>query len=225
MTAHKSILSIVVGIGVLASVPAKAEDWYIQGFAGYTFGDDASFSGLIGGAPNSVFTEFDDGYNIGVAVGRSFDLPDTGTRLRGEVELSFGENDADSFNFSGNGPGLEINPGGDVSSTNLFGNLLLDFDTGTRFTPYVGGGLGVSFVDQNLVYGPGVTITGSDEVFAGQLIVGGSYDINETTSIFGDVRYTRAFDVTGIRTSPGGVASVSDDLSTTALNIGLRFKF
>lgn len=225
MATPKSLLMAASSLAIAFAAPAVAQDWYVQGFAGYTFADDANFAGVIGGAPQSVFTEFDDGYNIGGSVGYRFLPKGSSIGLRGEVELSFGENDADAFNFSGNGPGFEPNADGDVSTTLLLANAFVDFDTGGKLTPYIGGGIGAGFVDFGLVYGPGVTITGSDEVFAAQLIAGVSYEINDRTSIFGDVRYLQAYDVEGVRTSPGGVALVSDDLNRTALNVGVRFNF
>ena len=227
MKLRNSLLSCTVIFGALSAAPALAQDWYVQGFAGYGFNEDLTFSGIIGGAPNSVFTGLDDGFNVGAAIGYNFSsLSSNGINLRGEVELSYGESDVDAVNFSGNGPGFEVPASGDISSTFLFANLLLDFDTSSAWSPYVGGGIGAGFIDQNVVYGPAaVAITGSDEVFAAQLIAGVSYDISEKTSLFGDVRYQRAFDVEGLRTSPGGVSIVSDDLDRTALNLGVRFKF
>ncbi len=209
-----------------AHAPAAAQDWYGQVFGGYSFADDLDQSGLIGGAPNSVRTDLDDGYHLGFSVGRSIPGLDTGpVRLRGEIELSYGENDVDGVNFSGNGPGAEANPNGDISTTYLFGNVLADFQTGGPVTPYVGAGLGVGFVDQSIGYGNGVTISGSDEAFAAQLIAGASYQVNDRTALFADARYIRSFDVEGIRTAGGNSAQVSDDLNTVTLNVGLRFNF
>ncbi len=185
--------------------PAQAQDWYGQVFGGITFPESATFSGTIGGGPQSVFTDLDEGYNLGFSVGGYLPALGNGAvRLRGELELSYNDNDVTGTNFSGNGPAPEINTSGDITSTNLFANVLADFQTGSAFTPYIGAELGVSFVDQGFVYGPGVTISGSDEVFAGQLIAGGSYALNDNTALFADARFIRAFDVSGTRTSPGG---------------------
>ncbi|WP_299848535.1 outer membrane beta-barrel protein [uncultured Roseovarius sp.] len=209
-----------------AAAPAMAQDWYGQFFGGVTFSDDARFSGAVGGSPQSVITNLDDGYNLGAAIGTTLPgLSFGGVSLRGEIELSYSENDVGSVNFSGNGPAPEANAGGDISSTYLFGNVIADFATGTKFTPYAGIGLGVAFVDQSVSYGTGVSINGNDEVFASQLILGGAYALNDKTSLFSDVRYIRSYDVAGTRTAPGSVARVSDDLSNVALNVGVRFKF
>ncbi|MEO1344494.1 MAG: opacity family porin [Pseudomonadota bacterium] len=225
MKTPKPILLAGTSLALALATPAVAQDLYVQGFAGYTFADNANFAGAIGGAPQSVFSDFEDGYNIGGSVGLKFAPSGSSVGFRGEVELSFGENDIDALNFTGNGPGFEVNVGGDVSATFLLVNGFIDFDTGSKLTPYLGGGIGVGFVDIDLIYGPGVVITGNDEVFAAQLIAGVSYEVGANTSIFGDVRYIQAYDVQGTRVSPGGAALVSDDLSRTALNVGVRFDF
>ena len=52
-----------------------------------------------------------------------------------------------------NGPGAEsIISGSDVTGFNFFANVFLDYDTGTRFTPYVGGGLGLARTDFDIAY-------------------------------------------------------------------------
>ena len=214
MKTPKPILLAGTSLALALATPAVAQDLYVQGFAGYTFADNANFAGVIGGAPQSVFSDFEDGYNIGGSVGLKF--APSGSSV---------ENDIDALNFTGNGPGFEVNVGGDVSATFLLVNGFIDFDTGSKLTPYLGGGIGVGFVDIDLIYGPGVVITGNDEVFAAQLIAGVSYEVGANTSIFGDVRYIQAYDVQGTRVSPGGAALGADDLSRTALNVGVRFDF
>lgn len=221
----RSLLGAALLASTTLAAPAFANDWYVQGFAGYSYADDANHSGNIGGATQSVLTDLDDDLSFGVSVGRGITSFGNGLSLRGEVELSYRSNDVDSVNFTGNGPAAEANPGGDISATYLLGNLIVDVETSSKFTPYFGGGLGVGFFDQNITYGNGVTIRGDDEVFTAQLIAGTSYELSDQVSLFGDLRYTRGFDVTGTRTSPGGTATVSDDLSNTSINVGLRFSF
>ncbi|MBO9473612.1 MULTISPECIES: outer membrane protein [unclassified Shimia] len=221
----RSLLGATLLATTTLAAPAFAQDWYVQGFLGYSYADDAEHSGNIGGNTQSVLTDLDEDLSYGVSVGRNITSFGNGLSLRGEVELSYRSNDVNAVDFSGNGAGNEANPGGDISATYLLGNLIVDVETSSKFTPYFGGGLGVGFFDQNISYGNGVTIRGDDEVFTAQLIAGTSYEINDQVSLFGDVRYTRGFDVTGTRTSPAGTATVSDDLSNTSLNLGVRFTF
>jgi opacity protein-like surface antigen len=222
-----SLLGATLLATAALAAPASAQDWYGAGSIGYSFAENPSFTGTIGGSSQSVDLDLDENASFGIAIGREFGSLSDGISLRGEIELSYRTNDVQSVDFSGNGAGAEANPAGDISSTFLLANAIVDFETGGSFTPYLGAGVGVGFIDQNVVYGAGnnVTIRGEDEAFTAQLIAGTSYALNDTTSLFGDVRYARSFDVTGTRTSPGGVASVSEDLSTTSVNFGVRFKF
>ena len=213
-------------LALAAASPAAAQDYYGSVFGSYSNLQDSTFSGTIGGGPQGVASDFDDGYGLGLSLGTSLPgLSGNGFDLRGEIELSYSNNDVDSVDFSGNGAGAEANTSGDISSTRLFANLIADFETNSRFTPYVGAGIGVDFVDHDIVYGNGVTISGNDEAFAAQLILGTSYEISDSLSFFTDARYVRSFDVNSTRTSPGGVASVSDDLDRVNVNFGLRFQF
>lgn len=210
------------------SAQSLTDGAYIQGFAGYSQLQDSDFSGNIGGANQTVATDFDGGYGLGVAVGK--EIPQwssdaIGTRV--ELELSYRDNDVDGVNFSGNGPGPEGNVSGDISQTSLFANVLFDFKGGSAFTPYAGFGLGATYSDIDFVYGPGVALDDSDTNFAAQLIAGVAYDINATTAFTVDARYSRAFNVSSERFNAAGASTgtVEDDLDTFSLNLGLRYSF
>lgn len=201
---------------------------YIQGFIGYSQLQDSDFSGTIGAATQSVDTDFDGGYGLGLAIGK--EIPqwsngNVGTRI--ELELSYRDNDVDGVNFSGNGPAPEGNVSGDVSQTSLFANVLFDFKQSGKVTPFAGFGLGATYSDLNFVYGPGVALDDSDTNFAAQLIAGVAYDINSSTAFTVDARYSRAFDVSSQRLAPNGASTgtVEDDLDTFSVNFGLRYSF
>ena len=133
----KPLFPIANAALAVAASPAASQDYYGSVFAGGSQTQSSDFTGEITppGGEQSVDTSFNDGYAFGFALGRSFGEVSPGVTLRGEVELSFGENDADTVFFSGNGPAAEINVGGGVRSTRLFANALFDFDTGSAFTP------------------------------------------------------------------------------------------
>ncbi|MEM9845924.1 MAG: outer membrane beta-barrel protein [Pseudomonadota bacterium] len=217
------LLTTVATTALVIATTASAQDFYGQLYGGITFPDDPTFSGIVGGVPADVDTTLDEGFLIGGSVGLRFaSVPN----LRAEVELSYGENDIDGINFSGNGLAPEVGVGGDISHTSLLVNGYWDFQTNGPLTPYVGAGLGVGFVDTSAVYGPGVRLDSSDDVFALQLIAGASYDLSESTALFADVRYRQFFDVSADRITPaGGLASVSDDISLTSFNVGVRLNF
>ncbi|MCV6585183.1 MAG: outer membrane beta-barrel protein [Marinibacterium sp.] len=221
---HSAVLALGLPLTV-ASAPAFAQDWYIQGFAGYAGLSDSTHD--LNNSSARVDTEFDGGYGLGIALGRNLaELSGSNIGIRGEIELSYTDNDVDRVDFSGNGPGREGNTGGGVSSTRIFGNVLADFNTGSAIKPYLGGGIGVAFVDQDISYGGApVRITGDDQVFSAQLIAGASYELQDGLSLFGDVRYIRDFGVEGTRRSPALVSRTDEDFETVTVNVGVRFAF
>ena len=211
-----------------AAAQSLTDGAYIHGFIGYNQLQNSEFSGDIGGSNQTVDTDFDAGFGLGVAVGT--EIPQWsnetfGTRV--ELELSYRDSDVDGVNFSGNGPGAEGNISGDVTQTSLFANVLFDFKQSGALTPYAGFGLGATYSDLDFAYGPGVRLDDSDTTFAAQLIAGVAYDINPTTAFTVDARYSRAFDVSSERLAPNGASTgtVEDDLDTFSVNFGLRYGF
>ncbi|WP_170762826.1 outer membrane protein [Ruegeria lacuscaerulensis] len=219
--------ALTISASALAA-QSLTDDIYIQGFAGYSQLQDSDFSGTINGSSQSVDTDFDGGFGLGIAVGTEiprWSNDQIGTRI--ELELSYRDNDVDGVNFSGNGPGAEGNVSGDVTQTSLFANVLVDFKQAGAFTPYVGLGLGATYSDLNFAYGPGVALDDSDTTFAAQLIAGVAYEIDSNTSLTLDTRYSRAFDVSSERLAPNGASTgtVEDDIDAFSVNIGLRYGF
>ncbi|MGI9463090.1 MAG: outer membrane protein [Aestuariivirgaceae bacterium] len=210
--------------------PVFSPDFYATVFGGVNFLDDANFSGIIAGAPQSVDVDYDDGFVVGGALGVRWNSFNFGPLVpRTEIEVSYRENDVDSVDFSGNGPGNEPNASGDTSALFVMGNLLFDikglFDD--RFTPYFGGGVGVAFVENDVVYGPGITLDDDDEAFAFQVIVGADYKFTERFSVFVDGRYFQALDVSSSRVTPAGVntGTVEEDLEGFNALGGIRYTF
>lgn len=224
-------LSFVLALGLLAS-PAAAQDFYGHVFAGTSQIGDLSFAGTITppGGRQTVDTELQRGGAFGVALGTTINsLSGSAFTTRGELEFSTSRGDVDDLQFSGNGPGAENNVDGNISANRFFVNALVDFDTGTRFTPYAGLGLGVAAVDTSLSYGPvpgAVRIDDRDTVFSTQLILGAAYELTDQLSLTGDVRFIRDYGVSSERVSPAGVTGVvEDDIDTVNIGLGLRFKF
>ena len=226
---------MLAGALVCAANMASAQDFYGSVYGGFSqFTDDTSLSGDVttpaGTGPQSVGVESDDGRSYGIAFGRTFG--DFGVAsLRGEIELSYSDQDADDTFFSGNdavqGGGPEANTAGGVETTRLFANAYADFQTGSALTPYVGVGLGVSRSEFDIAYGPGVNLTDESDNAAAQLIAGASYAFGDGYSIFGDVRLIRDFDVETDRFAPNGnlTGVISDDIDTVSFNLGVSFAF
>lgn len=205
---------------------------YLKGFTGITFGGGAQTDGLIGGTPQSVDTEQDVGFTIGGAVGVEINSLRFGSLTpRAELEFSYNESNVDEIFFSGNGPALEANIAGDISTFNGFVNTYLDLDTGTKLTPYAGVGIGFGHVDFDFAYGPNpaapVVVTESDTGFAAQAIVGASYALTEKFALDFDARYQRTFDVASPRVNGAGAVTgiVEGDVDNFAITTGIRMKF
>lgn len=186
-------------------------------------------------------TEFDTGYTLSAALGRRF-----GNGLRGEVELAYQSNDVDTHNnvqaaaipldnedvgvlisgapLQGATVGEVVADGrGSVDTTFLMANLYYDFAQYGALTPYVGGGLGVGFV--NVDYSPsGVGIVDdNDTVLAYQLVAGASYAFNDNTALFAQYRYRATEDVeTDVDLFP---ASLDVENRASVIEAGLRFNF
>ena len=202
-------------LATAAHTPAEATDaaWYLRAFGGGNFQLDGDYRGTITppGGNQNVNVDFDDGFVVGGAIGAKLPGMALGPLVpRAEVEVSYRENNVDTVNFTGNGPGAEANPRGDVSSVFLMGNVLFDIAAlqNDFFTPYFGGGLGIAFVDNNVRYGPlgpGVNLLESDEAFAVQAIIGADFKITENVSFNVDGRYYNAFNVSSARLNPAGV--------------------
>jgi len=233
---HKMKLNAALaGAMILVGNAASAQDFYGSVFGGFSqFTDDTSLSGDVttpaGTGPQSVGIDSDDGSTFGIAFGRSFGNYGAAS-LRGEIELSFSDQDADDTFFSGNdavqGGGPEANTAGSVETTRLFANAYADFETGSALTPYVGVGLGLSRSEFDVSYGPGVNLTDDSDNTAAQLIAGAAYDFGQGYSVFGDVRFIRDFDVETDRFAPNGnlTGVISDDIDTVSFNLGVSFAF
>ncbi len=114
---------------------------------------------------NDSGLDFNDGYIGGLAVGGKTKW------ARAELEASYRNNEIDN---AGDGR---------AESGALMANAYWDIETGTRFTPYIGGGIGVAHVEFDT--------TGGDEgtEFAYQGIAGASFAIDPRWSVGAEYRY------------------------------------
>lgn len=144
-----------------ADVEAPATDettLYVSLFAGASFLDDLN---TLQDYADPGDTDFDytletkTGYILGGAVGMRLWEP-----VRAEVEVSYSRWKADQFSFERETddpnppPNEEGEANGHLSALYLLGNLWFDFNSGTSFTPYLGGGAGVAWVDADTTFFP-----------------------------------------------------------------------
>jgi opacity protein-like surface antigen len=193
------------------------------------------------GAPVSWSTQYDDGGFYSLAFGRKFES------FRLEAEYSWTQADIDGHRgvnaggidlsavdagvlITGNVGNLGVSTAalvadgrGDIDTDTWMLNAYYDFDLGSRLTPYVGVGLGLS--ESELVFNPsGVAVlSDEDRVFAWQLMGGVSYAFSDTLSLYGNYRYRTADDMEfSASLLP---ARFNIDVESQSLDIGIRYGF
>lgn len=159
------LAATVMAAGIVAVAgAANAEGWSRDGVyatvkGGVTQAQDQSFD-----------TSYDTGFTGGAAVGKKFG------NYRAEVEGIYEESDVDSAAVDG--------------KTEFYGamvNGLYDFKNASRFTPYVGAGVGYGKVRYSSDTA-GVD-SSSEDALAYQGIAGVGYELNPCWTLTGEYRY------------------------------------
>lgn len=155
---------------------------YFSIFGGVTALDNQESVGF----QRNVLTDFDEGFNVGAAIGRRVN----GGPYRVEGEFTFRNNDANEIEFNGNPvPAVD----GDISSYAFMVNVLRDFNGNGRIKPYVGAGLGFAFVDADFQYGGlPAEVNGQDSTFAYQAMAGLSAPLRRNIDMFVEYRFFAA---------------------------------
>ncbi len=183
---------------------------YIGAGAGMTFAPDSDYSTSDG--TRGVF-QFDNGYAVNAAIGYKFGMP----RIEGEI--SWQKNDFDKQIETG----TTRNAGGDLSVSAFMINGYLDFETHTRFTPFITLGIGFANVDVNDLTSSGTKVLDdNDTVMAYQAGAGVAVDIAENIVLDFKYRYfmTQDQDFTAIDKS-----IIHNEFSSHNLLIGIRYSF
>lgn len=173
------LLALILSLGLFLThtpnVHAEGSGIYVGGIAGLTLRSDTL---LTSPSLGSQVMEFSPGYTFGGFAGYDF-----GNNFRLEGELSYREN--------------EIRAGGGGGPQALTSSLMLNgyynIPTKTRFSPYVGAGIGVATA-QLETFSLGVAIDADENVFAYQLEAGIDWNFNPLVSFSLGYRYFDAAD-------------------------------
>ena len=162
--------------------------WYASVIGGYTFPDDAEVEGFD--------VPLDEGFSIAGAVGTNVGV------FRVEGEGAYRVNDVDVAGTNG-----------DISAISIMGNALYDHALTDALDLYVGGGLGVAFVEAD-----DGDDSDDDTVLAYQFLVGLAFYTSDNFAITGGYRLwtTSDLDLSGV--------DVDMPLYHTA-EVGVRFEF
>ncbi|AXP03708.1 porin family protein [Pseudomonas fluorescens] len=217
----------IVGLGVIAPASSFADTLgpYVSAMGGVNWVADQD---LTQNDNDFVEMEFNQplhsGFATGLALGWRFPVG-----LRPELELSYRRNTLDQFNNRVYEGGSSIEGKGEEQASSLMANLWYDIPNLpaplSRFTPYIGGGLGYAVLTIKGLEAGGVEFGGThrDTVSAWQLGTGVGYELNEHWSMSLDYRYfkTREANFGKIQGLPQ--VDVETQYNTQSLMLGLRY--
>ena len=223
----KKTLILLCAATILGISTGASAGWYASLDAGTVFLKDSDVTSA--NPLNNSNIEFDTGYGVHGALGHSWG----GFRLEGEV--SYRKNDLDIIEFD-IFPGIPVPIDGDVSALGFMANAWYDFNTGSPWKPFIGGGLGVARISVNDVAITSLTLLGvsiplaapepladdDDWVFAYQFGAGIGFEVTPTTTISLGYRYfaTADPDFTGV-----GDVPFDAEYRSHNIEIGLRVSF
>lgn len=211
-------VSIATSAVLFCLHPAFAREFkpYINVFGGGSY---------LTANPNSVgLTNYEllmdsPGLTLGAAVG--FDL---GNHLRTELEFSHVSLTSNKYNYSDPmNSGLKTGNSA-ANATYLLGDLWYDVDTGSRFTPYLGGGVGLGWAHVNSdAVGLDFAQTPAPNL-AFQLGAGVRLELSDHVEIDAGYRFK---DIVGINyVSNFGLTKMTDtNLASHTVQIGLTYNF
>lgn len=162
--------------------------------------------------------DFSTGMGANAAVGLFFKR-----RFRVEFEYAYKSVDIDEItgNIAG-GPSVSVPVMGDISINTFMANAVFDFRNSSRFSPYLGAGIGAGHIDFE---NPSFTTLGvnvnassdSDLVFAFQLFGGISYWVNPQIVGFAGYKYMSTSDPT--------IQTITSTIDTHNFELGIRYYF
>lgn len=205
MKIRYALMGAALAVTLPTAVSAQqTSGFYLGGAAGLNILRDTDAS--LGALVNEI--EAKNGFAGALSGGYAY-----GNGLRTELELGFRHNSVDKVNnFDADD--------GEFRSWSAMGNALYDINTGTRFTPYLGAGVGVARITADNVRPVvgGFVLDDSDTRFAYQGIAGVSYGLTDNLSVAVDYRYFAT-------TNPDFGTTSDPQYRNHTVMAGLRWKF
>ncbi len=190
-------MKIMLSAAGMLALPVVAQAQGFTPFPGVYIGAGGGLEWSLGSNPNASTST---GWAVGGKLGYDFVGP------RVELEVGYGQ-----IPTSANIPGTAIN--GKVGQLTAMANVLYDFMPASAFTPYIGAGAGVAFVDSNASLG--------STQFAYQAMLGLAYNISESMRFQVEGRYLGTTNPS-VNTPFGNVTFQNQNILALA---GIQFKF
>jgi len=224
-----ALLAGAAALSLLSANELRAEPpgWYIGVEGGWSHLNAPTFNPTVGGTSLGSFSSsFSAGFGAGAYFGYAgVFFPN----LRFQGEAIYRQHNASSFTGPFLGPpSTTLSATGAVKSLGLMTNLIYDFNNSTRWTPYVGAGIGGANVKLSNVGVPSLTsftFSNSQWEFAYQAIGGIKYSFNSNWSASLDYRYFATIDPTFTATVAGMPTSVTTQYSTHNVLLGIAYRF
>jgi len=180
-TALRFAIAALSTTAALNAAHAQETRFYIRGDVGGTWSPDAELKEFFGSTGGGRSVEFDPGARFGIAGG--YQLTDW---FAPEIQTGFMAAGIHSITDADRVDAV-------FSQAPLLGNLRFQWPTQCRFTPYAGGGAGVSFstlaVDDIVLDGTRIDGSEVDAVFAYQAFGGIRYQLNDRMGLSLEYRY------------------------------------
>ncbi len=191
---------LLVGILLLASTSAAlAAGPYIGLAGGVTIAHDADMELNYLGDKAKTTIEYDSGFAINASAGYDFQP------VRVEFEFGYKKNDIDTV--------AGWSESGDITVMSYMLNVLYDFNTYSRFTPYVGAGIGL--LDGEIESGGAKA---SDTEFGYQAIIGAAFHVDTHFAFDLSYRFLHA-------PSDFSLNGVDIEYDSSNIMLGARVKF
>ena len=231
----KESLLVVVTVALSASAitsPAIAEEndgkgWYGTAGIGFVSPNDPTGDECLTLLGNRYCADYDFGYDAGISgeIGVGYDFG----KFRVEATYSRSNTSMDDVSADITENGVDVITltskvdDGDATQNSFMLNAYYDFDTDSKFVPYVGGGIGYTEIDFS-----SYTVTvegealesgeGSDGAFGYQVKAGISYLASEKIDEFGEAIFSGT---SGFSISTADI----DPITAWGGRVGLRYRF
>jgi OOP family OmpA-OmpF porin len=231
----KKIIALLAGVGVLglataANAQGQTPGWYIGAEAGWTHLNEAT-NANTSGAPLISRLRFEQGFGVGAVVGYE-GVFTPGLRLEGEI--AYRSNGVKNISFATIFGPVSLSGRGTVDSAAFMGNAIYDFMPDSRWTPYLGGGVGAARLTTN-----DVSVHACDNVLSGcaynatswrfayQGIAGVKYALTPAVSLAVDYRYfaTMRPSFSDSHSALTGGFSIKPDYQTHNVFLSLAYHF
>lgn len=224
-----SLAALALGLSAPAAVAQEVSGLYFTPKILYTYQtgdmDSGNWNNGIWNA-NAHLGKEDTDHNLGLGLSVGYNLGylnDFPIRVeaeylyRGEAEFGAGPS-----TVAGNRAGQDFR----IKAHSLLGNIFLDIPTETALTPYVGGGLGLAYLDTDYsayANGNSISTSSSDMNFAWNLGGGVAWSLTDSMAVDLGYRYVDLGTADSGDVSLGNFSGNSSlDYSAHELSLGLR---